>query len=53
MRSLYNRRYSDNVINRLYQFFGNEFGEYAEDWMDNQAIAKTIVLALHATVDGL
>ena len=40
VRSLYNRRYSDNVINRLYQFFGNEFGEYAEDWMDNQSYSQ-------------
>ena len=40
VRSLYNRRYSENVINRLYQFFGNEFGEYAEDWMDNQSYSQ-------------
>ena len=39
VRSLYNRRYSDNVINQLYTL-GNEFGEYADDWMEKRSYSQ-------------
>ena len=40
VRSLYNRRYSDNVINKLYTL-GDEFGEYADDWMDKRSYSQS------------
>ena len=37
---LLNRRYSDNVINQLYTL-GDEFGEYAEDWMEKRSYSQS------------
>lgn len=40
LRSLYNRRYTDNLIEQLHNY-GTEFGEYADDWMDNRSYSRT------------